>query len=184
MGKLFLIAIIIACVAAAFIILKKKKNQEKEKKYYKDLENRERELEERLGNKSGIIDKDGVYKPYKIKYSEQENHKNDKSDSGTSVYRILRKTRRSEQQYQFNQGDTIYIGEERGLLEILNHDSGSRVYCKINYKQNEYCVKSLNGQNVKVRRGKKRVALDEVGIVLKHGDVIEIQGEEFIFQLK
>lgn len=177
MYRIALVCVIII-VLSIFFLYRKNKQREKEN-YQLERKSRDNKLDQQLSNPfdSG---KRGTYSPYQIEYTEVEEKNEGKT---VSLFQITEKTDRAIRKYLFKQEDTVYIGRQNGDLAILKAEAEGECCCKINFKQNLYCIKTLGAERIVIKRGTAETSVSGKGIVLNNKDKICFSEVEYIFEI-
>lgn len=179
MNILALISLIVAIVVFLSIFFYRKCGQKKRENYQWRKKAQNEELDKQLINPFGQ-ERKGVYSPYQIKYMEGAEGEFEKK---VPLFQLTENTERAVRKYLFQQRETVYIGMQNGNLAVFKTESEGESFCKINYKQNMYCVKAMGVAEVIVKRGKAKTNIDYKGIILKSKDKICLLGAEYTFQI-
>ncbi len=179
MNILAVIVLVAAIAIFLSIFYAKKYGQKKREDYQWRRKSQNEELDKQLVNPFDQ-ERKGVYSPYQIKYMEGTEGEFGKR---VPLFQLTENSERAVRKYLFQQGEAVYIGMQNGNLAVFKTESEGESFCKINYKQNMYCVKAMGAAEVIVKRGKARTNIDYKGIILKSKDKICLLGVEYTFQI-
>ncbi len=185
MEKIGAIILILILLVIGIVRIQSKRKKRNEEKFQAIKKMRECSLKEALSNhleESVDISAAIPYRPYKVEYSTGE-----KQDSKEKrpLLQIIERNKLAEKKYIFRSSDTIILGIQFGSVTILHNFENAEACCEIFFQGGAYCVRASGKKAVYVQRKHKAAIVDQVGIKLKTGDMIQLNDTTFqIFYVK
>lgn len=171
--KIIIIVILLVIAYIGWLLLQRSKKKEYD--YYVNMKLREKELDERL-KKCGGYSGEKQYHSYRTDYNEYTG-----VTEKEKTCRLVENTGCMQRLFVLQEMEEAYIARENGILLVLKDTSAEELVCKINYKQGQWCIKSLGRIPVCVTRKRAKKVINGNGIILENGDKIKILKSEFKF---